>query len=123
MPIPSEIRENLPKRLAALNLSISDLADFSGISRPVISSFLSGAKNISFADSQQLERVTQELERVQAMAGPIPINFRDKKGVRALIQQIAEGHFPLGDDPDRAFIRLRITLAAWRASEGGSDAK
>jgi hypothetical protein len=109
MPTPAELRESLPRRMAAICLSSRDICKIAEWSESQLSGFLSGKRHVHIDDVQQLNAAMTELEHVAEVCSPIPVDFRNKELVLALVKKINEGHFRLNDETTN-YARMKIIL-------------
>ena len=114
MPIPSELREQLPARMSALNLSGSDLCKLAGLSNSQLSDFLRGKKDLSIKDVNLVHNVLLDLENIADACRPLPIDFRNTKAVRDSMQRIENGEIRI-ERSDAC--RARKILSALRREE------
>src|ERR1700723_1406461 len=88
MPIPSEIREALPRKMAALNLSAIDLCRLAGWSHPQLSGFLSGSRSgMGVETMNKLSTLVVDLEQLSALVGA-PIDFGATDKVSELLEKM-----------------------------------
>ena len=90
--IPSEIRDSLGVRMAALNISASILCEYCGWSAPQLSGFLNNKRQgVPFSDVLYLHNIVVKLERLSDLAKPLPVDFRNKPLIDVLLQKLKAG--------------------------------
>jgi predicted transcriptional regulator len=92
MITPDELRAALPERLRGLNISVGSLAELVGVSRPQLSGFASGNRQLEINQVQRIDSVLAHLETIAAKS-PFPVDFDKTEKVKAFVERI-EQHGP-----------------------------
>lgn len=92
MPTPTEIREALPEKIAALKISATDLSKLTGWNRAQVSGFLDGSRQgMGINAMNEFYQTVVALERLAAMVAPIPVNWGDTEMVNCVLKKIDAG--------------------------------
>jgi len=91
MSIPQELRETLPGRIAAINVSLTNLSELLEISLPKLSNFLAGRRELPIGDITLVRNLMSDLERLATICSPIPIDFGSTVAIRNLLARIEAG--------------------------------
>jgi hypothetical protein len=93
--IPTEIRESLPGRMAALGISALELARLASWSQSQLSGFLAGKRTgMRLEKILRLHQTVVDLENLAARVAPLPLSFRNAEIIRSLLAQSSEEFVP-----------------------------
>ena len=91
MSIPQELRATLPGRMAAINVSLTNLSELLEISVPKLSNFLAGRRDLPIEDITLARNLISDLECLADICSPIPIDFDNTTAIRNLLSRIEAG--------------------------------
>jgi transcriptional regulator with XRE-family HTH domain len=93
--VPSEIRRSLSHRMSCLGVAANVLAEYSGVNKGQISTWLNGKSDLSLEKATALHSWLTKLENVHRSSYPIPVDFADVGRIRTILNRYPDGNLKI----------------------------